>query len=164
MRGQFAEFGARTVIPVTTRRRDWRPESETVLLDFSTTFVRFLIETMTSSEFGGAYGAFENTKMPDFFAVFLARYQNDQGRTQGEKLIIIDRNSGSEFQENNRVLQTLLDSPQVTGSPRESDAFVRKAEFDAARDRAEVVMAQDLSRYRHPNDLVIIASGERSRS
>lgn len=160
MRGQFAEFGGRTVIPVTTRRRDWRPESETVLLDFSTTFVRFLIETMTSSEFGGAYGAFENPEMPDFFSVFLARYQNDQGGTQGEKLIIIDRTSGGAFQQSNRVIQTLLKGPQVTGSPCASDAIVRRAELDAARDRAEVVMAQDLSRFRHPNDLVIIATGE----
>ena len=164
MRGRFAEFGGRTVIPVTTRRHDWRPESEIVLLDFSTTFVRFLIETMTSPEFGGAYGAFENSKMPDFFSVFLARYQNDQGRAQGEKLIIIDRSSGGTFEESDSVIQVLLEGPQVTGSPRESDAIGRKAELDAARDRAEVVMAKDLSRFRHPNDLVIIASGETSRA
>jgi superfamily II DNA or RNA helicase len=164
MRGKFVEFGGRTVIPVTTRRRDWRPESETVLLDFSTTFVRFLIETMTSTEFGGAYGAFENRAIPDFFSVFLARYQNDQGRAQGEKLIIIDRGSGGAFQESNRVIHALLEGPQVTGPPRAKDASVRKSELDAARDRAEVVMAEDLSRFRHPNDLVIIAAGEISKS
>jgi hypothetical protein len=109
----FAEFGGRTVIPVTTRRRDWRPESETVLLDFSTTFVRFLIETVTSPEFGGAYGVFDNPAMPDFFSVFLARYQNDQGRSQGERLIIINRESDGRFEEGNRVIHALLEGPQL---------------------------------------------------
>jgi hypothetical protein len=160
MRGKFAEFGGRTVIPVTTRRRDWRPESETVLLDFSTTFVRFLIETVTSPEFGGAYGAFDNPTIPDFFSVFLARYQNDQGRSQGERIIIINRESDGRFEEGNRVIHALLEGPQVTGSPRSNDAPARKAELDAARDRAEVIMAKDLSRFRHPNDLVITAVGE----
>ncbi len=115
---------------------------------------------MTSTEFGGAYGAFENTALPDFFSVFLARYQNDQGRSQGERLIIIDRERDGVFQESNRVIHRLLEGPQVTGPPRVNDATVRKAELDAARDRAEVVMAEDLSRFRHPNDLVIIAAGE----
>lgn len=160
MRGRFAEFGARTVIPVTTRRRDWRPEGETVLLDFSTTFVRFLIETMTSSEFGGAFAAFENSKIPDFFSVFLARYQNDQGQPQGERLIIIDRDSGHAFQQSNRIIHALLEAPQITGSPQARDAAARKSVLDAARDRAEIVMAEDLSRFRHPNDLVITAVGE----
>jgi superfamily II DNA or RNA helicase len=160
MRGKFAEFGGRTVIPVTTRRRDWQPESESVLLDFSTTFVRFLIETVTSPEFGGAYGAFENSTMPDFFSVFLARYQNDQGRSQGERLIIINRESDGTLGESNRIIHALLDGPQRTGSPRSNDAQVKKAELDAARDRAEVIMAKELSRFRHPNDLVITAVGE----
>lgn len=163
MRGKFVEFGGRTVIPVTTRRRDWQPESETVLLDFSTTFVRFVIQTVTSTEFGGAYGAFENPAMPDFFSVFLARYQNDQGRSQGERLIVINREKGGTFEESNRLIHTLLEGPQVTGPTRANDALARKTELDAARDRAEIVMAEDLSRFRHPNDLVIIATGEISK-
>ena len=161
MRGKFPEFGARTVVPVTTRRRGWRAESETVLLDFSTTFVQFLIQTITSAEFEGAYAAFAtNPPMPQFFSVFLARYQNDQGRPQGEKLIVVDRDSNGSFEISNRIIARLLEGPQPTGLPRLKDAALRRSELDAASDRAEVAMAQDLSRFRHPNDLIVIAVGE----
>jgi hypothetical protein len=161
MRGKFPEFGARTVVPVTTRRRDWRAESETVLLDFSTTFVQFLIQTITSAEFGGAYAAFAiDPTMPEFFSVFLARYQNDQGRPQGEKLIVVDRDSDGSIEVSNRIIARLLEGPQSTGLPRPKDAALRRSELDAASDRAEIVMAEDLSRFRHPNDLIVIAVGE----
>jgi hypothetical protein len=163
MRGKFAEFGARTVVPVTTRRRDWRAESETVLLDFSTTFVRFLIQTITSAEFGGAYAAFADPALPEFFSVFLARYQNDQGRPQGEKLIVVDRDKCGSFEVSSRVIDKLLEGPQTNGLPHVKDASSRRSELDAAADRAEIIMAQDLSRFRHPNDLIVVAVGESAK-
>lgn len=165
MRGKFPEFGARTVVPVTTKRRDWRLESETVLLDFSTTFVQFLIRTITAAEFGGAYASFAAAPgLPEFFSVFLARYQNDQGRPEGDKLIIIDKDGSGSFEVSNRILARLLERPQLTGLPRPRDAASRKSELEAASDRAEIVMAQDLSRFRHPNDLIVIAVGEKAET
>ncbi len=160
MRGKFAEFGARTVVPATTRRKDWRSESETVLLDFSTTFVQFLMQTITSAEFGGTYAAFANPAMPEFFSVFLARYQNDQGRPQGERLIIVEREKNGSLDVSNRIIHKLLEGPQIGGLPQLKDAVLRKSELEAASDRAEIVMAEDLSRFRHPNDLIVVAVGE----
>ncbi len=160
MRGKFAEFGAGTVVPATTRRKDWRSESETVLLDFSTTFVQFLMQTITSAEFGGTYAAFANPAMPEFFSVFLARYQNDQGRPQGERLIIVEREKNGSLDVSNRIIHKLLEGPQIGGLPQLKDAVLRKSELEAASDRAEIVMAEDLSRFRHPNDLIVVAVGE----
>ncbi|MEY9589785.1 ERCC4-related helicase [Bradyrhizobium yuanmingense] len=161
MRGRFPEFGARTVVPVTTRRQDWQADGETVLLDFSTTFVQFLIRTITAAEFGGAYASFATIpELPEFFSAFLARYQNDQGRPEGEKLIIIEKNSDGSFEVSNRIVARLLEGAQPTGLPRVKDAALRRSELEAASDRAEIVMAQELSRFRHPNDLIVIAVGE----
>jgi hypothetical protein len=131
------------------------------LLDFSTTFVQFLIKTITSAEFGGAYAAFAiDPPISEFFSVFLARYQNDQGHPQGEKLIVVDRDSNGSFDVSNRIIARLLEGPQPTGLPRLKDAASRRSELDAALDRAEIVMAKDLSRFRHPNGLMVIAVGE----
>src|SRR5205814_1332697 len=80
LRGAFHEFGDRTVIAATTRRRNWAPESDVALIDFSGSFLRYLVQTVTAAEFGGSYATLSaDSDYPKFFAIFLARFQDDQG-------------------------------------------------------------------------------------
>jgi len=95
-RGAFREFGNRTVVAATTRRRGWNPDSEVALIDFSGTFLRYLVNAVTAADFGGSYATFaEESNFPRFFAVFLARFQDDQGHHQGENLIVVRQENDS---------------------------------------------------------------------
>ena len=69
--GIFREFGNRTVVTATTRRRGWNPDSEVALIDFSGTFLRHLVNAVTAEDFGGSYATYvEEYNFPKFFAVF----------------------------------------------------------------------------------------------
>jgi len=160
LRGAFREFGNRTVISVTTRRRGWNPDGEVVLIDFSGTFLRYLVNAVTAADFGGSYATFaESNNLPQFFAVFLARFQDDQGHHQGENLIVVRQDNDS-IAVDGQFLSRLFDAPLRDADPVRKDPAIKKAELDAARDRAELAMANDVTQFRHPNDLVTLAVAE----
>jgi superfamily II DNA or RNA helicase len=160
LRGTFREFGNRTVIAATTRRRGWNPDSDVALIDFSGTFLRYLVSAVTAGDFGGSYATFEeDSDFPKFFAVFLARFQDDQGHHQGEDLIVV-RQENDSIAVDSGFLGRLFDAPLRDADPIKRDALVKKAQLDAARDRAELAMANDVTQFRHPNDLVTLAVAE----
>jgi ERCC4-related helicase len=161
LRGAFQEFGNRTIIPATTRRRGWNPESEVALIDFSGSFLRYLVRAVTAAEFGGSYAVFASEPdYPALFAVFLARFQDDQGHHQGENLIVIHKDGSNSFAEQGQFLHHLFSAPLRDAKLIARDPLVKKTELDSARDRAELAMARDLTQFRHPNDLVMLAVGE----
>jgi hypothetical protein len=92
-------------------------------------------------------------------AVFLARFQDDQGHHQGENLIVIRQEEGS-LTLDSQFLGRLFDAPLRDADPIGREPAVKKAELDAARDRAELAMANDVTQFRHPNDLVTLAVAE----
>jgi len=160
LRGAFREFGNRTVIAATTRRKGWVPDSEVALIDFSGTFLRYLVNAVTAADFGGSYATFdEESNFPKFFAIFLARFQDDQGHHQGENLIVV-RQENESIVVDGQFLGRLFDGPLRDSDPIKRDPSVKKAELDAARDRAELAMAEDVTQFRHPNDLVTLAVAE----
>jgi superfamily II DNA or RNA helicase len=160
LRGAFREFGNRTVIAATTRRRGWYPDSGVALIDFSGIFLRYLVNAVTAVDFGGSYATFEEeANFPKFFAVFLARFQDDQGHHQGENLIVV-RQEDDSIAVDGQFLSRLFDAPLRDAEPTKRDATVKKAELDAAKDRAELAMAKDVTQFRHPNDLVTLAIAE----
>jgi superfamily II DNA or RNA helicase len=160
LRGTFREFGNRTVIAATTRRRDWNPAGEVALIDFSGTFLKYLVNAVTAADFEGSYATFAGeTSFPRFFAVFLARFQDDQGHHQGENLIVVRQEEDS-LGVDGKFLSRLFDGPFRDADPIKRDPTTKKAELDAARDRAELAMAKDVTQFRHPNDLVTLAVAE----
>ncbi len=160
LKGAFREFGNRTVVTATTRRRDWNPEGDVALIDFSGTFLRYLVNSVTAAEFGGSYATFaEDALLPKFFAVFLARYQDDQGHHQGEDLIVVQQENES-LTVDGKFLGRLFETALQDGESIRRDPLVKKAELDAARDRAELAMAKAVTQFRHPNDLVTLAVAE----
>jgi hypothetical protein len=46
-----------------------------------------------------------------------------RGRSQGEKLIVVDRDSNGSFEVGNRIITKLLEGSQHTGLPRPKDAL-----------------------------------------
>lgn len=159
MRGRFAEFGGRTVVSATTRRANWVP-GERILIDFSTQFLNWLVGSVTADHFGGSYAALTMQGAEEFIATFLARFQNDQGHTLSERLIVLTQEPGSAPVVNTSIVRRLLSQGCEDGVPRVRDPADRKRQMDLARDHAELLMAQELTRFKHPNDLVTLVAGE----
>ena len=163
LRGQFAEFGNRTVLSVTTRRGSWRVGGQIELLDFSSSFVRYLAHATTEGDFGGGYAAFRSDviQLP-FFAAFVARFQNDQGKSQEESLMVVSRDRVGSICVDSSEIQKLFVCPLESAVPLVNDVSSRQEEFKAVHAYAERAMAENTTRFRHPNDLVLIAIAERS--
>ncbi|ODM71378.1 DEAD/DEAH box helicase [Bradyrhizobium elkanii] len=161
LKGHFPEFGGRTVIDATTNRAGWNADRE-VLIDFSTSFLKWLVTSVNAEDFGGGYAPIANGDgaYVDFFSAFLARFQNDQGQVQGERLLVIGRNKVGELNHDPHAVRRLLSRVGVDGRPGASSPEGRRRALDAARDRAELLMADELTRFKHPNDLVTLAVAE----
>jgi hypothetical protein len=138
---------------------DWVP-GERILIDFSTQFLNWLVASVTADHFGGSYAALASRCAEEFVAAFLARFQNDQGHTLSEKLIVLTQEPGSTPVVNTSIVRRFLSGGCEDGVPRARDPADRKRQMDLARDHAELLMAQELTRFKHPNDLVTLAAGE----
>jgi len=161
LKGRFAEFGARTVIDATTRRRSWSPLGTSVLLDFGSEFFRYLISQATSPAFGGGYAAVpRNSIQGGMAAAFLVRWQNDQGELLDHQLFFVHRTDTGALEFDNRVVLALFSGPIPTLLPGNTSVDTRKELLDAARDRVEVEIMGAVSRFRHINDLVLLAAVE----
>jgi hypothetical protein len=159
LKGKFAEFGGRTVVSATTRRAGWSPD-ERILIDFSTNFLNWLVRNVAAEHFNGSYAVLAGPETTEFIAAFLARFQNDQGHTLSERLVVLTQETGSQPMMNSNIVRKLLSQVGDDGAPKVRDATDRKRQMDVARDRAELLMAQELTRFKHPNDLVTLAVGE----
>jgi hypothetical protein len=101
--------------------RGWNPDSEVALIDFSGTFLRYLVNAVTAADFGGSYATFaEESNFPKFFAVFLARFQDDQGHHQGENLIVV-RHEDDSIAVDGQFLSRLFDAPLRDADPIKRD-------------------------------------------
>lgn len=160
LKGRFPEFGGRTVVAATTRRDDWRQDQE-ALLDFSTSFLRWVIGEATAESFGGGYAGLTlgdaNLKC---FAAFLARFQNDQGRIQSEKLMLVSQGQDGSFAIDNSLVRRMLASAPKGMVAPPSTPSERAQQLEAARDRVEISMVEELTRFKHPNDLVLLAAAD----
>lgn len=146
LRGRFVEFGNRTLIEARTSRTG---AGNRVLLDFSTSFVRYLIEYVTRAEFGGGYGVVEGAGENSLIAAMLVHYQNEQGEPRGVDLLAASRRATGQVEVDNASLRSLFNSPQVTGRTLENDPQTRKDRIEATFDRieADVSIRSEISRH-----------------
>lgn len=158
-KGKFPEFSGRTVISATTHRASWQADKEN-LLDFSTSFLNWVVSEVSAQQFGGSYAAIRDDLDVKFFAAFLARFQNDQGHIQSEKLFLVSQNSGHSLEVDNQIVRKLLSCPIADARPATTEVADRNSLLEAVRDRVEVQMARELTRFKHPNDLVLLAAAE----
>jgi hypothetical protein len=159
LKGQFPEFAGKMIIPATTRRESWQAGKE-ALLDFSTSFLNWVVGEVTADQFGGSYAAIQADVDLRFFAAFLARYQNDQGHVQSERLLVVAQGSDEALAIDNQIIRSLLGGVAADAPPAAIEPGERNKLLEAARDRAELKMAEELTRFKHPNDLVLLAAAE----
>jgi superfamily II DNA or RNA helicase len=146
LRGRFAEFGNKTFIEARTSRAG---AGSRVLLDFSTSFVRHLVDLVTRAEFGGGYGVIHRHAEPSMIAAMLVHYQNEQGEPRGVDLLAASRRTTGEVQVDNASLRTLFEAPQLTGRATDNDPQARKHRLDAVLERieADVAIRSEISRH-----------------
>src|SRR5690606_22499199 len=129
LRGRFAEFGNRTLIEARTSREGFA-RSRT-LLDFSSSFVRFLVESVTRPEFGGGFGVIPSVSGSRLIAAMLVHYQNEQGDPRGVDLVAGSRDATGQTEVDNSSLRPLFESYQRTGASATAEPADRKHAVDA---------------------------------
>lgn len=160
LRGRFPEFGARTVVPVTTDRRH-AGRSQAVLLDFANSFFRHLIERAVSPEFSSGYAALAGPDLDATAVVaFLVRWQTDQGEVTNEELTVATRDGSGAWRPSPAILHRLFGEPLKAGTPPGASGPERKALLQAATDRIELEAAGTSDRFKHVNDIVLLAAAD----
>lgn len=152
LRGRFPEFGNRTFIESRTSRLNSRVGART-FLDFSSTFVRFLVDAVTQPEFGGGFGAVAMERDDHLVAALLVHYQNEQGDPRGVDLVAGARRPDGEITVDNSRLRPLFDSVQSPGRVASNDPAARNASVEAIFDRIEMDVAVGCEPTRHANGL-----------
>lgn len=155
LRGKFPEFGNRISVEARTSRAVTSRRQNRVLLDFSSDFVRYLVDCVTKSEFGGGYGVVLSEEQ-QLTAAMLVHYQNEQGEPRGVDLLVGSQVAGGKPQVDNSALRPLFGSYQTTGRPIINDPRVRNAAVEALLDRIEVHVAAASEESRHANGLFVL--------
>lgn len=162
-RGRFEEFGRRTVVRCTTRRRRAEVRDGSEQLDFKNSFVRHLIDRTRSPDFGAGYAAVSNIDFGgELLGAFMARWQDERGEPSGEALMAAVRGADGRLMVDNAPLQAFFDKPARSGGSQSWIADQRRERLEAVRDRIGAAMAADASRYKHPNDLILFGVAEQA--
>jgi hypothetical protein len=160
LKGVFPELGTRTVIEATTNRQLQARASSLALLDFKSSLFRYMIDRAISAEFGGGFAAVSEAVIGSpIAAAFLCRWQNDQGEPLDHQLLIA-RRVGASIEIDNSWVGDLFKDPLRTLAAKKTSAEERSLELDVIRDRVELAIFDSVSRFRHPNDLVLLAVAE----
>jgi superfamily II DNA or RNA helicase len=161
LKGRFAEFGRRTNLAVRTSRDALGRDAGRMLLDFSSSFVRYLVSEVTAPEFGGGYGCSGQLAVADrVCAAVLVHYQNEQGEPRGLEMMAAERSQSGQVVVDNAVLRVLFEKEQKTIAPADIDARTRCEVIEALLDRAEIKVAENCGPYRYANGIFPLAAIE----
>jgi superfamily II DNA or RNA helicase len=161
LRGNFAEFGGRTVIEATTSRSTASASRGFCLLDFRSEFLRELVRVATSPDFGGSYATAKVAQAADgHVAAFITRWQSERGDPIGEELSISHRGKNGHVTLDNGVVSQLLRYPVKTVPPESEVPEERQRVLEAMQDRVEVHAAERANRFKHLNDLILVAAAD----
>lgn len=161
MRGRFPEFAQRTVVRVTTDRRLAQQLKDAILLDFETSFFRFLISRAKSHAFDGFYAsAIAPSEGIGALCAFKLRWQNDQGEGLTEELLALFADNNGKILANPPVLADLLMSPLASAPTPNGDATARAKAFDKLIQEANRRLEGESTRFKHPNGLVQLAAAD----
>lgn len=165
LRGEFAEFGQRTVVRVTTDRRVAQRIPNVVLLDFETEFFQFLIREAKSHDFDGVYASVRALSGEQgALATYKLRWQNDQGDPLTEELVAFFCDSNGRVTTNPPFLVEWIESSPRAAPVPASDRSARSRRLDTIEAFAHARLATDSTRFKHPNGFVRLAAADfRSR-
>lgn len=161
LRGEFREFGQRTVVRMTTNRRMAQRLPDVALLDFEGELFQYLIAVARSPEFDGIYASVSAQSVQEgTVAVYGLRWQNDQGDALSEELVTVFRDGGGELVGDPAFLVKWIESAP-TGAPLPVGERAQRAEnFDAIEEYAQRLLATESTRFKHPNGLVRLAAAD----
>jgi superfamily II DNA or RNA helicase len=160
-RGQFAEFGQRTLVRVTTDRRLTQRLKDVVLLDFETPFLQHLIATAKAHRFDGLYAVAASSAGADgLLAAVKLRWQNDQGEPLTEEFLALFKPKDGPITANPPFLVEWLISPLTSIMPPNTEPKSRKEAFDAILQEAGRRLGDESTRFKHPNGLVPLAAAD----
>lgn len=160
LRGKFHEFGQRTVVRVTTDRRLAQQLKDTVLLDFETSFFQYLVARAKEQSFDGFYASVQWPSERGLVAGFKLRWQNDQGDPLTEEFVTILMAEECRVQINPPMIAELLVSPLTSAPIPNTDNTIRKRAFDRILQEANRRLADESTRFKHPNSLIQLAAAD----
>ncbi len=161
LRGRHPEFGARTVIEVTTSRSEVAAGRSLTLIDFGSSFLRELVAMSGSPEFGGGYASLVLSGRQGSVAAFLARWQSEQGETLGEELHLMRCTPDGRPAADQGIVAALLSAPVVSVEPpRANDPASRRLALEGMREHVEALASGQVNRQRMMNDLVLLAAAD----
>jgi ERCC4-related helicase len=161
MRGDFPEFKSRTVVRVTTDRRLAQRLDGVVLLDFESSFFTYLIAMAKRPDFGGTYAPLDpQAPLQGMVGAYRLRWQNDQGEPMVDEFVVLHSDGAEPVAANPAFLTALLRQDVLTARQPNADLSDRRASLARLRKAAEVRLAAESTRFKHPNGLVLLAAGD----
>lgn len=153
LRGRFPEFGNRTLVEVRTYRGEGPKVVTRILLDFSSPFVRYLVDFVTRPEFGGGFGVVPVHEEPSVLAAMLVHFQNDQGEPRGIDLLVGTRDKAGAIKIDNSLVRPLFLAHQETVAVSAMDPTPRRNVVESIFDRIEIEVSGSTDQQRLPNGL-----------
>jgi hypothetical protein len=161
LKGEFPEFGQRSVVRIASSRRLAQKHQNIVLLDFESPFFKFLIRTAQSHAFDGIYASIKTDDAEQgAISAFKLRWQNDQGQPLTEEFAVFQRKPDNNIVKNPGFLSGWLTRPAMNGETSNSDAGSRRATYRSLLSAADKHLGKESSRFKHPNSLVELAAAD----
>ncbi len=162
MQGRYSEFPMRrTVVRVTVDRQLAIRNPQVVPMDFASVFFLDLIEFAKSPDFKGEYACLSGPEA-GAIGVYKIRWQNDQGTPRWEALLPVFLPEGAQGPvPNPGFFGTLLANEAIPASrPYPVERRERQGALEALKSRADAELANQCTRLRHPNDIVLLAAAD----
>ena len=160
LKGQFGEFGQRTIVRVTTDRRLVQEKRDLVLLDFETAFFQYLVAEAKEQRFDGLYAPVVNPQgQVGVFAAFNLRWQNDQGEPTTVEFVTLFGTDGGSVEANPPFVADWLAELQPGSIPNQP-LEKRQASITRLIDAAGRRLTEKSTRFNHPNGLVALAAAD----
>ncbi len=131
-----------------------------VPLDFDTPFFAWLVTKASERSFGGLYAA-RRDQEAGALAVWQAKYQDESGAAIDEELLVFvssGARGGARLEP--EALAGLLLQPTASAMPPSGDWQARRDALGTMAMQAEAAVATNVDRFRHPNDLLLLAAAD----
>ena len=164
LRGEFPEFGNKSVVRITMDRGMVQRVSNVVLLDFEASFFRYLIDEAKSQRFDGVYASVDSPGGESgALAAYVLRWQDDQGQPLMKDLVTLFLDATGEITSNPPFLVRWLESTLRPAGMLDTDRELRAKHWSEINDRAHQLLSAESTRDKHPNGLVQLVAADLSR-
>ena len=162
LRGRFSDFPpGSAVVRITANRQLAQAHANIHLMDFKSPFFVALIDHAQSPGFGGEYAAMAG---PDIgtLGIYRLRWQNDQGLSNRADIVPIFLKQGAIVASANPDFfgPLIANGARATSPPNLGGPEERQHRLRLLNSAAEIELEAQCTRFRHPNDVVLLASAD----